>query len=202
MYIGDTKYPKEPAAVTIPIAIVLVFKGKCLATMETGILIAVAPRPIAFASTIDNDGNLNLSPFSFFNAFSANPPILIFSPARRVRGNTIKHTLKTIPTQYEAFMDHFTMMLGEITEDELRNRQIIEEILKQSDRKILVLSERIEHLNILCVMDTGDGAAFVYRDNKKAFMIPMPFIGHTLKKLWGMYAKARKLGKFPRIPGM
>jgi sulfide:quinone oxidoreductase len=59
-----------------------------------------------------------------------------------------------------------------------------------------------EHLNILCVMDTGDGAAFVYRDNKKAFMIPMPFIGHTLKKLWGMYAKARKLGKFPRIPGM
>jgi flavin reductase (DIM6/NTAB) family NADH-FMN oxidoreductase RutF len=60
------------------------------------ILGAVAPRPIAFASTIDNDGNLNLSPFSFFNAFSANPPILIFSPARRVRGNTIKHTLENV----------------------------------------------------------------------------------------------------------
>ncbi len=54
---------------------------------------SVAPRPIAFASTIDEKGNPNLSPFSFFNVFSANPPILIFSPARRVRDNTIKHTL-------------------------------------------------------------------------------------------------------------
>ena len=54
---------------------------------------AVAPRPIAFASTIDKNGNPNLSPFSFFNVFSSNPPILIFSPARRVRNNTIKHTL-------------------------------------------------------------------------------------------------------------
>lgn len=54
---------------------------------------AVGPRPIAFASTIDKDGIPNLSPFSFFNVFSANPPILIFSPARRVRNNTVKHTL-------------------------------------------------------------------------------------------------------------
>ncbi len=54
---------------------------------------SVGPRPIAFASTIDVDGNPNLSPFSFFNVFSSNPPILIFSPARRVRDNTIKHTL-------------------------------------------------------------------------------------------------------------
>jgi flavin reductase (DIM6/NTAB) family NADH-FMN oxidoreductase RutF len=54
---------------------------------------AVGPRPIAFASTIDKNGVSNLSPFSFFNIFSANPPILIFSPARRVRDNTIKHTL-------------------------------------------------------------------------------------------------------------
>jgi flavin reductase (DIM6/NTAB) family NADH-FMN oxidoreductase RutF len=54
---------------------------------------AVGPRPIAFASTIDVNGIPNLSPFSFFNIFSANPPILIFSPARRVRDNTIKHTL-------------------------------------------------------------------------------------------------------------
>ena len=55
---------------------------------------AVAPRPIAFASTIDADGNPNLSPYSFFNVFSANPPIMIFSPARRVRNNTTKHTLE------------------------------------------------------------------------------------------------------------
>jgi len=53
---------------------------------------AVGPRPIALASTIDENGNPNLSPFSFFNVFSANPPILIFSPARRGRDNTTKHT--------------------------------------------------------------------------------------------------------------
>ncbi|MBC5993346.1 flavin reductase family protein [Pontibacter cellulosilyticus] len=55
---------------------------------------AIAPRPIAFASTIDLEGNVNLSPFSFFNVFSARPPILVFSPARRVRDNTSKHTLE------------------------------------------------------------------------------------------------------------
>ncbi len=57
---------------------------------------AIAPRPIAFASTIDAQGNVNLSPFSFFNAFGANPPLLIFSPARRVRDNTTKHTLENV----------------------------------------------------------------------------------------------------------
>ncbi len=60
------------------------------------LLSAVAPRPIALASTLDENGNSNLSPFSFFNVFSANPPILIFSPARRVRDNTTKHTLENI----------------------------------------------------------------------------------------------------------
>jgi len=59
-----------------------------------------------------------------------------------------------------------------------------------------------EHLNILCVMDSGDGAAFVYRDQKRGFMIPMPFIGHWLKKGWGLYCRYSKLGKIPRIPGM
>ena len=54
---------------------------------------AIAPRPIAFASTVDEDGNPNLSPFSFFNVFGANPPMMIFSPARSVRGNKTKHTL-------------------------------------------------------------------------------------------------------------
>lgn len=54
---------------------------------------AIGPRPIAFASTLDKNGKPNLSPFSFFNIFSANPPILVFSPARRVRDNTTKHTL-------------------------------------------------------------------------------------------------------------
>ncbi len=57
---------------------------------------AIAPRPICFASTIDKEGNINLSPFSFFNLFSSNPPIVIFSPARRVRDNTTKHTLQNV----------------------------------------------------------------------------------------------------------
>jgi flavin reductase (DIM6/NTAB) family NADH-FMN oxidoreductase RutF len=56
----------------------------------------VAPRPVCFASTIDKAGNINLSPFSFFNLFSSNPPIVIFSPSRRVRDNTIKHTLENV----------------------------------------------------------------------------------------------------------
>jgi len=59
-----------------------------------------------------------------------------------------------------------------------------------------------EHLNILCVMDSGNGASFVYRDEKRAFMIPMPVVGHWLKKGWGVYARYSKLGKIPRIPGM
>jgi flavin reductase (DIM6/NTAB) family NADH-FMN oxidoreductase RutF len=57
---------------------------------------AIAPRPICFASTVDRQGNVNLSPFSFFNMFSTNPPICIFSPARRVRDNTTKHTLENV----------------------------------------------------------------------------------------------------------
>jgi flavin reductase (DIM6/NTAB) family NADH-FMN oxidoreductase RutF len=56
----------------------------------------IAPRPICFASTIDKAGNVNLSPFSFFNLFSSNPPIVIFSPSRRVRNNTTKHTLENV----------------------------------------------------------------------------------------------------------
>ena len=59
-----------------------------------------------------------------------------------------------------------------------------------------------EHLNILCVMDSGDGAAFVYRDEKRAFMLPLPIIGHWLKKGWGFYCRNSKLGKIPRLPGM
>jgi flavin reductase (DIM6/NTAB) family NADH-FMN oxidoreductase RutF len=57
---------------------------------------AIAPRPVCFASTIDKEGNVNLSPFSFFNLFSSNPPIVVFSPARRVRDNSTKHTLQNV----------------------------------------------------------------------------------------------------------
>ena len=57
---------------------------------------AIAPRPICFASTIDAKGNVNLSPFSFFNLFSSNPPIVIFSPSRKGRDNTLKHSLENV----------------------------------------------------------------------------------------------------------
>ncbi len=57
---------------------------------------AIAPRPICLASTIDKNGNVNLSPFSFFNLFSINPPIAIFSPSRSGRNNTMKHTLENV----------------------------------------------------------------------------------------------------------
>lgn len=69
------------------------------------LLSAVAPRPIAFASTMDVDGHPNLSPFSFFNVFSANPPILIFSPARRVRNNSVKHTLENVEVTKEVVIN-------------------------------------------------------------------------------------------------
>lgn len=64
--------------------------------LQTLLQTAIAPRPIALASTIDAEGNVNLSPFSFFNLFSSNPPVVIFSPARRVRDNTTKHTLENV----------------------------------------------------------------------------------------------------------
>jgi len=57
---------------------------------------AVAPRPVCFASTVDKEGNINLSPFSYFNVFSVNPPVCVFSPSRRVKDNTTKHTLENL----------------------------------------------------------------------------------------------------------
>ena len=76
----------------------LTLNPKDIATgkLHAYLLSAVAPRPIAFASTINQDGTSNLSPFSFYNVFSSNPPIAIFSPARRVRDNTTKHTLDNV----------------------------------------------------------------------------------------------------------
>jgi flavin reductase (DIM6/NTAB) family NADH-FMN oxidoreductase RutF len=69
---------------------------------------AVGPRPIAFASTVDGEGRPNLAPFSFFNVFSAKPPVLIFSPARRVRDNTTKHTLENVQQTGEVVVNVVT----------------------------------------------------------------------------------------------
>tara|TARA_B100000575_G_C23099784_1_gene634477 strand:+ start:441 stop:1343 length:903 start_codon:yes stop_codon:yes gene_type:complete len=76
---------------------------------------SVGPRPIALVSTIDNEGRPNLSPFSFFNVFSANPPIAIFSPARRVRNNTTKHTLKNAASTKEVVINVVSFPIVEQT---------------------------------------------------------------------------------------
>jgi flavin reductase (DIM6/NTAB) family NADH-FMN oxidoreductase RutF len=75
---------------------ILNLKDLAAADVQNYLQHAIAPRPICFASTIDKAGNVNLSPFSFFNLFSSNPPIVIFSPARRVRDNTTKHSLQNV----------------------------------------------------------------------------------------------------------
>ncbi len=88
---------------------------------------------------------------------------------------------------------------GHIAEVQARN---VAHNIAQKDNDTLSFKGYNDHLNILCVMDTGDGASFVYRDDKRAFMIPMPIVGHWLKKGWGSYCRYSKLGKIPRIPGM
>ena len=75
------------------------------ANLHGHLLAAIAPRPIAFASTLDKNGRPNLSPFSFFNVFSANPPIAIFSPARRGRDNTTKHTFENAKVTKEVVIN-------------------------------------------------------------------------------------------------
>lgn len=69
---------------------------------------AIAPRPVAFVSTVDKKGNVNLSPFSFFNAFSTNPPVVVFSPARSGRTNTTKHTHDNVIEVPEAVINVVT----------------------------------------------------------------------------------------------
>lgn len=80
---------------------------------------------------------------------------------------------------------------------EVMARNVAHNITNPNDKK-----SYIEHLNILCVMDIGNGAAFVYRSTKRAMMVPLPIIGHWMKLGWGWYCRNSKLGKIPRIPGM
>ena len=76
--------------------------GEATATVQQILQSAVAPRPVALVSTVNAQGEVNLSPFSFFNVFSADPPVLIFSPARRVRDGSTKHTLDNVMEVPEA----------------------------------------------------------------------------------------------------
>jgi len=82
----------DPTAMTIP-------------ELQSCLQHGIAPRPICFVSTINKQGHINLSPFSFFNLFSTNPPVCIFSPARRVRDNTIKHSLENVMEVPEAVIN-------------------------------------------------------------------------------------------------
>ncbi|NPD47123.1 MULTISPECIES: flavin reductase family protein [unclassified Lentimicrobium] len=88
-------------------------KERSVQEVHHGLLGGIAPRPIAFASTIDRDGNPNLSPFSFFNAFSANPPILIFSPARGGKDNKNKHTFFNIQEVPEVVINMVTFDMAQ-----------------------------------------------------------------------------------------
>ena len=83
------------------------FDPKEISTRELhGLLLgAIGPRPIAFASTIDSSGNVNLSPYSFFNVFGSNPPTVIFSPSKRVRDKGIKHTLENVQSTQEVVIN-------------------------------------------------------------------------------------------------
>ncbi len=80
-------------------------KGITTQQLHSYMLAAIAPRPVAFVSTLDKEGRPNLSPFSFFNAFGSNPPIVVFSPARRVRDNTTKHTLENVHETMEVVIN-------------------------------------------------------------------------------------------------
>ncbi|ADV47320.1 NAD(P)/FAD-dependent oxidoreductase [Nitratifractor salsuginis] len=120
----------------------------------------------------------------------------------------VQHNFDDIPERYNVFAigdsaaidgPDWRAKQGHIAEVMARNVAFNIDAIEQGreERK-----GYLEHLNILCVMDTGDGAAFVYRDNKGGKMVPMPVIGHWLKKGWGWYCRNSKLGKIPRIPGM
>jgi sulfide:quinone oxidoreductase len=88
---------------------------------------------------------------------------------------------------------------GHIAEVMARN---VAHNIEQRDKGLYDFKGYAEHVNILCVMDTGNGASFIYRDENTSKMIPLPIIGHWLKLAWGLYFKLSKLNKIPRIPGM
>ncbi|MCF6339870.1 MAG: FAD-dependent oxidoreductase [Sulfurimonas sp.] len=88
---------------------------------------------------------------------------------------------------------------GHIAEVMARN---VAHNIQQSDLCLTNFKGYKEHVNIMCMMDSGDGASFVYRSSKKTMMIPLPIVGHWIKRAWGSYYKLSKLNKIPRIPGM
>jgi len=109
---------------------------------------AVAPRPICFASTIDANGNVNLSPFSFFNLVSTNPPVVIFSPSRRIRNNTIKHTLENIMEVPEVVINIVTYdMVQQVSLSSCEYPKETDEFLKSAftkEKSLLIKPPRVK----------------------------------------------------------
>jgi flavin reductase (DIM6/NTAB) family NADH-FMN oxidoreductase RutF len=135
---------------------------------------AIAPRPIAFASTVDRNGNVNLSPFSFFNVFGSNPPVLIFSPARRVRDNTTKHSLENVKEVAEVVINIVNYRMVEqmslaSTEYEKGVNEFIKSGFKE-EKSLLVKPPRVKEapvsfeckvLQILPIGENGGAANLV-----------------------------------------
>lgn len=120
----------------------------------------------------------------------------------------VKHDYYDTPDEYKVFAIGDSAALqgpdwrakqGHIAEVMARN--VAYNINAMENKKISRKSYSC-HINILCIMDSGDGASFVYRNDEKAIMFPMPVFGHWIKKGWGWYCKNSKLAKIPRIPGL
>lgn len=130
---------------------------------------AIAPRPIAFASTIDRDGNANLSPFSFFNAFGANPPILVFSPARRGKDNTTKHTYENVREVPEVVINVVTYEMAQKMSDSSadfpKGVNEFEKVGFTMQPSVLVKPFRVKEspvqfeCKVLQIIETGNGPA-------------------------------------------
>ncbi len=126
----------------------------------------IAPRPIAFVSTVDSEGQPNLAPFSFFNAFGSNPPILVFSPARRGRDNTIKHTLENVMATKECVVNVVSyQMVEQMSLASCEYPKGVDEFLKAGFSPVpsdLVRAPRVGEspasfeCKVLQVIETGD----------------------------------------------
>ncbi len=128
---------------------------------------AIAPRPIAFASTVDKNGNVNLSPFSFFNVFGANPPIVIFSPARNGRTNTTKHTFDNVKETEECVINIVNFpMVEQMSLSSTTYDKGVNEFLKAGFTELasdIVKAPRVKEapVQLECIVqqiiETGDG---------------------------------------------
>lgn len=142
-------------------------KDISIAQFHSYLLGAVAPRPIAFASTVDKDGNVNLSPFSFFNVFGTNPPVLVFSPSRRVRDNTTKHSLDNVLEVPEVVINMVNFsMVEQMSLASTEYEKGINEFVKSGfteEQSVLVKPPRVKEApvafecKVLKVMPVGDG---------------------------------------------